>query len=342
LSIIEAIMKNVAINGFGRMGRLAFRAIADRDDLQVVAINEPNANAEVLSTLLEFDSTQGRWHTACSFHEDHLVVSGNKIPVSNHDNPVNLTWASESVDIVLECSGTMRDKESLESLFADGVKRVVVSVPVKDGTPNIVIGVNDDQFDLGAERIVTAASCTTNCVAPIVKVIHTTFEIVNGLFTTIHNPTNTQKVVDAPHSDPRRARASQLNLIPTSTNSATAVALIFPELKGKLDSIAVRAPVLNASLVDCVFQVGSNTSTEQVNQVLKDAASQSEFGKILGFEERPLVSCDYAGDPRSAIVDASSTRVIGQRLIKILAWYDNEWGYVNRMVELTGMVAKEI
>lgn len=333
------MMKNIGINGFGRMGRLAFRAIAERDDLQVVAINEPNATAEVLSTLLEFDSTQGKWDRVCSFVDNKLLVDGVQIPVSRKKDAADLDWSAESVDIVLECSGTMRTRSLIVKHINQGARKVVVSVPVKDGPPNIVVGVNEDRYDLAKEDIVTAASCTTNCVAPVVKVINEAFGIECGLFTTIHNPTNTQTIIDAPHADARRGRASQLNLIPTSTNSATAVSLIFPELAGKLDSIAIRVPVLNASLVDCVFNVRQDVDVEQVNQALSDAAATESMSHILGFERRPLVSSDYAHDPRSAIIDAPSTRVINDRMVKIFAWYDNEWGYVNRMVELTGMLA---
>jgi glyceraldehyde 3-phosphate dehydrogenase len=223
-----------------------------------------------------------------------------------------------------------------------GARRVVVSAAVKDVAANIVLGVNGDKFDLARERIVTAGSCTTNCLAPVVRVLHDGLDIERGVVTTIHDATNTQRVVDAPHKDPRRARASQLNLIPTSSNSSYAVTLIIPELAGKLESLAVRVPVLNASLTDCVFHVARDTTVEEVNALLRDAAGKPPLEGILGYEERPLVSTDYARDPRSGIVDALSTRVTDRRLVKVLAWYDNEWGYANRLAELTAMVARAL
>ncbi|MCA9322394.1 MAG: type I glyceraldehyde-3-phosphate dehydrogenase [Planctomycetes bacterium] len=335
-------MKRIGINGFGRMGRLALRVIEDRKDLEVVAINEPNANAPVLATLTEFDSQQGRWNRPCSDADGALVVASREIPILAESSPAEIDWGAHGVELVLECSGRFRTTKAIEAHLASGARRVVVSVPVKDGPPNIVVGVNHDAFDLTRERIVTAASCTTNGLAPVVRVIHDALGIERGLVTTIHCPTNTQSVVDAPHKDPRRARAAQLNLIPTSTNSATAVTLIIPELAGRLDSVAIRAPVLNASIIDCVFQVARDTSAGELNAALEHASQTERLRGILGFETRPLVSCDYAGDPRSSIVDALSTRVTDRRLVKILAWYDNEWGYVNRMVELAGMVLDKL
>ena len=332
----------IGINGYGRMGRLALRAIEARLDLEVVAINEPNAPVETLATLTEFDSQQGRFEKACHSEEGHLVVDSRPIPVSSHTSPAEISWSDHQVDIVLECSGKFRRQALLEPHLERGAKRVVVSVPVKDGPPNIVVGVNHDAFDLAASPIVTAASCTTNALAPIVRVIHDGLGIERGLVTTIHCPTNTQSVVDAPHEDPRRARAAQLNLIPTSTNSATAVTLIIPELAGKLDSIAVRAPIINASLVDCVFQLSRDTTIDELNALLAEASHSPRLEGILGFETRPLVSGDYAGDPRSSIIDAASTRVTDHRLVKLLAWYDNEWGYVNRMVELTALITSHL
>ncbi len=329
----------VGINGFGRMGRLGLRAAWGRDDLQIVAINEPHADAASMAMLLEFDSVQGRWEHACSAGVAGLEIDGVSIPTTHVDAPEKLNWAAAGVDLVLECSGRFRTTSSLQPHLDNGARRVVVSAPVKDGPPNIVVGVNHQDFDLAAEPIVTAASCTTNCLAPVVRVLHDGLGIERGLVTTIHNPTNTQSVHDAPHADPRRARASQLSLIPTSTNSATAVTLIIPELAGKLDSIAVRAPVMNASLTDCVFQVARDTSVEEVNALLAAAAESGPLAGILGYETRPLVSADYARDSRSGIVDALSTRVTDRRLVKLMVWYDNEWGYANRMVELAAMVA---
>jgi len=329
----------VAINGFGRMGRLALRAGWGCDDLEFVAVNEPHATAATMATLTEFDSVQGRFAHACSGHDDRLLIDGVELAFLSESDPARLPWSELGVDLVLECSGQFRTRATLQPHFDRGAQRVVVSCAVKDVNTNVVIGVNDHLIDFSGEPIVTAASCTTNCLAPVVRVLHDALGIERGIATTIHNPTNTQSVVDAPHADARRARASQLNLIPTSSNSAYAVTLIIPELAGRLDSLAVRVPVLNASLTDCVFHMQRATSVDEVNQVLREASESERLRGILGYEERPLVSSDYAGDPRSAIVDGLSTRVTDERMVKVLAWYDNEWGYANRLVELAARVA---
>ena len=330
----------VGINGFGRMGRLALRAGWSNPALQFVAINEPAADAEMMALLLEFDSVQGRWDRRPQAVDGSIAIDDTTISCSRHPTPSDIPWQQLGVDLVLECSGRFRTTDSLRPHLDQGASRIVVSAPVKDGPPNIVVGVNDKTVDFASERIVTAASCTTNCLAPVVRVLHDGIGIERGLVTTIHDPTNTQRVIDAPHKDPRRARAAQLNLIPTSTNSATAVTLIVPELAGKLDSIAVRAPVLNASITDCVFQAARDTTIAEVNQLLRKASEQGPLVDILGYEERPLVSSDYVGDPRSSIVDALSTRVTDKRLVKVLAWYDNEWGYANRMIDLATRFAQ--
>lgn len=325
----------VGINGFGRMGRLALRAGWGCPELEFVAINEPHATAETLALLLEFDTVQGRWSQACSAaSESGLQIGSSHLALSSWTSPNEIDWGALEVDVVLECSGKFRETALLAPHLENGAQKVLVSAPVKDGPPNIVVGVNDHEIDFTKQCIVTAASCTTNCLAPVVRVLHDGIGITRGLITTIHDPTNTQMVVDGPHKDPRRARASQQNLIPTSTNSATAVTLIIPELAGKLDSIAVRAPVLNASLTDCVFEMTRATTVEEVNGLLEQASRKQPLEGILGYETRPLVSSDYARDPRSSIVDALSTRVTDGRLVKVLAWYDNEWGYANRMVDL--------
>lgn len=325
----------VGINGFGRMGRLALRAGWAREELEFVAINEPHATAETLALLLEFDTTQGRWSESCGAAADGgLRIGEQQVALSSHAAPREIDWRAHDVDVVLECSGRFRTTPLLEPHLENGARAVLVSAPVKDGPPNVVVGVNDREVDFAAERIVTAASCTTNCLAPVVRVLHDGVGIARGLVTTIHDPTNTQVVVDAPHTDPRRARSALQNLVPTSTNSATAVTLIIPELAGKLDSVAVRAPVLNASLTDCVFEMARATSVEEVNGLLEQASRTAPLEGILGYEARPLVSSDYAGDPRSSVVDALSTRVTDGKLVKVLAWYDNEWGYANRMVDL--------
>lgn len=328
-------MARIGINGFGRMGRLTLRAGWNHPELDFVAVHEPAATADTMALLTEFDSIHGRWDVACSGEGDTLRVGDTSLRYSPQAD-----WPD--VDIVLECSGKLRTAAALEPHFAAGAKRVVVSAAVKDVTANIVLGVNGDKFDLARERIVTAGSCTTNCLAPVVRVLHDGLGIERGVVTTIHDATNTQRVIDAPHKDPRRARASQLNLIPTSSNSSYAVTLIIPELAGKLESLAVRVPVLNASLTDCVFHVARDTTVEEVNALLRDAAGKPPLQGILGYEERPLVSTDYARDPRSGIVDALSTRVTDRRLVKVLAWYDNEWGYANRLAELTAMVARAL
>jgi len=335
-------MVRIGINGFGRMGRLALRHTFGHDNIEFVAINEPHAKAETMATLLEFDTVQGRWDQTCSANENSLRIGKQDIPFLSHVSPVDIPWADYKVDIVLECSGAFRTSESLMPHLKNGAKRVVVSAPVKDGPPNIVMGVNHESFNPKEAQIVTAASCTTNCLAPVVRVLHDAIGIERGLVTTIHAPTNTQSVHDCAHEDPRRARASQMNLIPTSTNSATAVTLIIPELKGKLDSIAVRAPIHNASLTDCVFHMQRDTSREEVNAAIEKASQSAPLQSILGYETRPLVSSDYARDPRSGIVDALSTRVTDNRMVKVLIWYDNEWGYVNRMMELTHLVAANL
>lgn len=333
----------VGINGFGRMGRLALRAGWVREELEFVAVNEPHGTAETLGLLLEFDTTQGRWSQSCGATSGgELRIGGREVALSSHDTPSEIDWSAHGVDVVVDSSGQFRTTALLTPHLENGARKVLVSAPVKDGPPNIVVGVNDHTVDFASEPIVTAASCTTNCLAPVVRVLHDGIGIARGLITTIHDPTNTQVVVDAPHKDPRRARAAQQNLIPTSTNSATAVTLIIPELAGKLDSIAVRAPVLNASLTDCVFEMSRDTSVEEVNGLLEQASKQAPLEGILGYETRPLVSSDFARDPRSSVVDALSTRVTDGKLVKVLAWYDNEWGYANRMVDLLLRLANAV
>ncbi len=323
----------VGINGFGRMGRLALRAGWGRPDLQFVHVNEIAGGADVAAHLLTFDSVHGRWGRDVRGMPDALSIDGAVVRFTSAGRPGDVPWAASDVDIVLECSGKFRTVETLEPYFAAGVKRVIVAAPVKAGALNVVVGVNDHEYDPARHRIVTAASCTTNCLAPVVKVVHEAVGIQHGVITTVHDMTNTQTIVDAPHKDLRRARASSLSLIPTSTGSATAIGLIYPELKGKLSGLAVRVPLLNASLTDCVFEVARPTSVDEVNGALK-AAAEGVLAGILGFEERPLVSVDYKDDTRSAIVDGPSTMVIDGTCVKILAWYDNEIGYVHRMIEL--------
>ena len=328
----------VGINGFGRMGRLTLRAAWDNPDLQFVQINDPAGDAATLAHLLEFDSIHGRWDRGITADGEALVIDGTRIPVTRNKDIAATDWSG--CDVVIESSGKFRKPDVLQPYLDQGVKRVVVTAPVKSpGVLDVVVGVNHHRFDPAQHRIVSAASCTTNCFAPVVKVIHEGIGIRHGSLTTIHSLTNTQVIVDAPHKDLRRARACGSSLIPTSTGSATAIAEIFPELKGRLNGHAVRVPLTNASLTDCVFEVERATTVEEVNALLKTAADGVLAG-ILGYETRPLVSIDYRTDPRSSIVDALSTLVINGTQVKLYAWYDNEWGYVNRTAELVQLVGK--
>lgn len=335
----------VGINGFGRIGRLTLRAAWEFAELEFVHINEIKGGVEAAAHLLKFDSVHGRWLPDVRLEGDRIVIddqkSIKKISFSKYAKPELVNWQELGVDIVLECSGKFRTPETLSPYFTKGVKKVIVAAPVKEEALNIVMGINDHLYDPAQHHLLTAASCTTNCLAPVVKVIHEGLGIKHGVITTIHDNTNTQTLVDAPHKDLRRARASALSLIPTTTGSATAIAMIYPELKGKLNGLAVRVPLLNASLTDCVFEVERETTIEEVNSLLK-ASAEGELKGILGYEERPLVSIDYKDDSRSSIIDALSTMVVDRTQVKILAWYDNEWGYSCRMAELARKVALSI
>ena len=330
----------IGINGFGRMGRLALRAGWDTEELEFVQINEIAGGPESAAHLLEFDSVQGRWRReGIEWLEDSIRVAGKELAYTSGSDPGGVDWGKDEVDLVIEATGKFRTPELLAPYFGRGVKRVLVAAPVKDDALNIVYGVNDSDYDPDRDRIVTAASCTTNCLAPIVKVVHEGIGIRHGSITTLHDLTNTQVVVDAHHKDLRRARSAGTSLIPTSTGSATAIGMIFPDLVGRLDGLAVRVPLLNSSITDCCFEVDRATSVEEINDLLRTAASE-ELGGILGFETRPLVSVDFKGDPRSGIVGGTSTRVIDQTQVKILAFYDNEWGYANRMIDIARMIAR--
>lgn len=328
----------VGINGFGRMGRLALRAGWRAKGLDFVHVNELKGGVQTAAHLLTFDSIHGRWPHDVRAAEGRLEIDGSKISFSEQAAPVDVPWKDLGVDIVLECSGKFRTPATLSPYLDGGVRKVIVAAPVKEGALNIVMGVNDHEYQPDKHHLVTAASCTTNCLAPVVKVIHEGIGIRHGVITTIHDITNTQTVVDAPHKDLRRARASSLSLILTTTGSATAIGLIYPELNGKLNGLAVRVPLLNASITDCVFEVVRPTTVEEVNGLLREAAKGALDG-ILGYETRPLVSVDFKDDPRSAIVDAPSTMIVDGTSVKVLAWYDNEIGYVHRMVELAQKVA---
>lgn len=322
----------VGINGFGRMGRLALRAAFDWPDMEFVQINDPAGNAETLSHLLKYDSVHGIWPNDVSSNDQQIIIDGKTIDVSRNTSIADTDWSG--CDLVIEASGVMKSKAKLQAYLDQGVKRVVVTAPVKEeGVLNVVMGVNDDLFDKDSHPIVTAASCTTNCLAPVVKVLQDSIGIKHGSMTTIHDITNTQTILDAPHKDLRRARACGMSLIPTTTGSATAITHIFPELKGKLNGHAVRVPLANASITDCVFELNRATTETEINELMATAAN-GELKGILGYEDKPLVSIDYKTDPRSTVVDALSTMVVNGTQVKMYLWYDNEWGYANRTAEL--------
>ncbi|WP_440903633.1 ArsJ-associated glyceraldehyde-3-phosphate dehydrogenase [Catenovulum sp. SX2] len=327
----------VGINGFGRMGRLTFRAAFDYSEIEFVQINDPAGNAETLAHLITYDSVHGKWDKQVEHTESSIVVDGHAIQVTQNKTIAETDWSN--CDIVIEASGKMNKTDLLQKYLDQGVKKVVVTAPVKEaGVLNVVMGVNDNLYNADEHSIVTAASCTTNCLAPVVKVLQDKIGIKHGSMTTIHDITNTQTIIDAPHKDLRRARACGSSLIPTTTGSATAITHIFPELKGKLNGHAVRVPLTNASLTDCVFEVSRATTAEEINAWMKEAA-EGELKGILGYEEKPLVSIDYRTDPRSSTIDALSTMVVNETQVKLYAWYDNEWGYSNRTAELTRKVA---
>ncbi|WP_426434503.1 ArsJ-associated glyceraldehyde-3-phosphate dehydrogenase [Bradyrhizobium genosp. P] len=340
----------VGINGMGRIGRLALRAAFGgmhrpegdprrSNRLDVIHVNELKGGIDATAHLIEFDSIHGRWHEKIGVNDGTMIgIGSHQIGFSEAADPSEVPWGDLGCDVVLECTGKFVKSDRLQSYFDRGVKRVIVAAPVKDeGALNIVVGVNDKLYDPERHKLLTAASCTTNCLAPVVKVIHEAIGIRHGLITTIHNPTNTNVVVDAPHKDLRRARSAMLSMQPTTTGSATAISLIYPELKGKLNGHAVRVPVLNASLTDCVFEVARETTAPEVNKLF-EGAEKTMLAGILGIEHRPLVSVDYANDTRSSIVDAQSTMVTDGTLLKVYAWYDNEVGYACRMVDLANIV----
>ena len=327
----------IGINGFGRMGRLSLRAIWDKEGIECIQINEPAGDAATLAHLLNFDSVHGRWQHNAYSEDNNIMVGQQRIRCTQHHAIADTDWSQ--CDLVIEASGVFKSQALLQPYLDQQVSRVVVTAPIKEeGVLNIVMGVNHQDYQPAQHRIITAASCTTNCLAPIVKVLHEHIGIAHGSMTTIHDITNTQTILDAPHKDLRRARACGMSLIPTTTGSATAITHIFPELKGKLNGHAVRVPLANASLTDCVFEMQRPTTVDEINQLFNDAAKHT-LKDILGYEERPLVSIDYKTDPRSCIIDALSTMVINHTQVKLYAWYDNEWGYANRTAELAYRVA---
>lgn len=329
-----------SLNGLGRIGKLAIRPLLENGH-KIAFLNDAIGDPHMHAHLLEFDTVHGRWDADISADDESITINGTRIPVYQTRNLEELPL--NGVDVAIDCTGAFKTEAKLAPYFAAGVKKVVVSAPVKeDSAANIVMGVNHDTYDPAKHQIITAASCTTNCLAPVVKVIRDGLGIKHGSMTTIHDVTNTQTIVDRPAKDLRRARSALNSLIPTTTGSATAITLIYPDLKGKLNGHAVRVPLLNASLTDCVFEVERETTVEEVNALFKAASESGPLKGFLGYETRPLVSTDYTNDPRSSIVDALSTMVINGTQVKIYAWYDNEWGYACRLVDVAEMVEQSL
>ena len=332
-------MTSYALNGLGRIGKLALKPLIERG-AKIAWINDAVGNPEMHAHLLEFDTVHGRWDARFGHDADSVTINDTRLAFIGTSDLTALPL--DGVDVVIDCTGVFKSQAALAPYFAAGVKKVVVSAPVKDGpTANIVYGVNQDVYDPEAHQIITAASCTTNCLAPVVKVLHESIGISHGSITTIHDVTNTQTIVDRPAKDLRRARSALNSLIPTTTGSATAITLIYPELKGRLNGHAVRVPLLNASLTDCVFEMQRGTTVEEVNALFK-AAADGPLKGILGYEPRPLVSTDYTNDTRSSIVDALSTMVVNDTQVKVYAWYDNEMGYAHRLVDVACMVGDRL
>lgn len=329
----------IGINGFGRIGRNVFRAALGRTDVEVVAVNDLT-NTKTLAHLLKYDSTHGRLNATVEATEDELIVNGRRIKVFAERDPGALPWAEYGVDIVVESTGLFTAREKAELHLKGGAKKVIISAPATGEDITIVMGVNHDKYDPAKHTIVSNASCTTNCLAPMAKVLHEKFGIVKGLMTTVHSYTNDQQVLDLPHKDLRRARAAAENIIPSTTGAAKAVALVLPELKGKLNGMAFRVPTPNVSVTDLVVELARETTVEEVNAALKEAAEGPLKG-IMNYSEEPLVSRDYLGDPASSTIDALSTMVVGGNLVKVVAWYDNEWGYSNRVVDLAAYMASK-
>ncbi len=332
----------VAINGFGRIGRNVLKCIfndPDCENLNVVAINDLT-DANTLAHLYKYDSVQGVSNHDVESQDNKLIINGKPIQITSVRDPKDLPWKELNVDVVIESTGLFTKREDASKHLSAGAKKVIISAPAKDPDATIVLGVNEESYEAGQHNIVSNASCTTNCLAPLAKVIHNNFGIRKGVMTTIHSYTNDQKILDLPHKDLRRARAANLSMIPTTTGAAKAVSLVLPDLKGKLDGMAIRVPTPNVSLIDLVVEVEKNTSEEDVNHCLKNAA-QKELKGILRFEETPLVSVDYNGAQDSSIVDGPSTKVMDNNMVKVLAWYDNEWGYSNRTKDLLKYIIKK-
>nr|BFD32506.1 type I glyceraldehyde-3-phosphate dehydrogenase [Pigmentibacter ruber] len=327
----------IGINGFGRIGRCVLRALKNEKDIEVCLINDLT-NAKTLAHLYKYDSVHGKAEQTVDCQENALIIDGKNIPITAIRNPAEIPWGTHGVDIVLECTGLFTDGEKAATHLKGGAKKVILSAPGKSIDKTIVIGVNDNEYDIQKHHIVSNGSCTTNCLAPFTKVIHEKFGIKKGLMTTIHSYTNDQNILDLPHKDLRRARAAAVSMIPTSTGAAKAISEVIPSLAGKLNGFAVRVPTPNVSLVDVTFELEKSVTTSEINSVLK-AAAESYLKGILGYSEEPLVSCDYNGCSNSSTIDAEYTTVIGENMVKVLSWYDNEWGFSNRMVQLTRLVA---
>lgn len=328
--------RKVAINGFGRIGRMVFRILESDPEVEVVAINDLT-NPDMLAHLLRYDSVHKRFDADVQIDGDTLVVNGRRVRTTAERDPAKLAWNEVGAEVVLECTGVFRSKEAASAHLTAGAKSVIISAPGKGVDKTIVVGVNDADLDPSVDVVVSNGSCTTNCLAPVVKVLDDTFGVAHGVMTTIHSYTNDQRILDLPHKDKRRARAAGMSMIPTSTGAAKAIGLVMPHLAGKLDGIAVRVPTPNVSLVDLVATLKTETTAEAVNAALQSAAAEGPLAGVLGFSTEPLVSCDYIGNSFSSVVDADNTKVMGQT-VKVLSWYDNEWGFSKRMVDLTRLL----
>lgn len=334
-------MIKVGINGFGRIGRMVFRAAAQRDDLQVVAINDL-LDADYLAYMLKYDSVHGRFKGDVGVKDGKLVVNGKEIRVTAETDPTKLNWGAVGVDVVVESTGIFLTKEGAEGHIKAGAKKVVITAPAKGEDITLVLGVNDDQYDPDKHHIISNASCTTNCLAPVAFILHKKYGIKRGLMSTIHSYTNDQRILDLAHKDLRRARAAAINIIPTSTGAAQAVALVIPELEGKFDGMSFRVPTPTVSVVDFVAELERDVTVEELNEAFREAGQTDGWlGKVFGATDEPLVSSDFIGDARSAVVDLLSTQVVGGNLVKVVAWYDNEWGYSNRVADLCYFIAEK-
>lgn len=336
-------MAKISINGFGRIGRNALRALIEKElkDLDLIAINDPFCNAQEALHLFKYDSIFGRFKGECSTSQDSITINGKKIKYLQEKDPAKLPWKDLKIDIVLECSGAFTDAAKAKGHIDAGAKKVIISAPAKGEDATFVIGVNEKTYDPQKHNIISNASCTTNCLAPVVKVLNDNFGVEVGLMTTIHSYTNDQRLQDAPHKDLRRARAACVSMIPTTTGAAKAIGLVLPELKGKLNGFAMRVPTINVSVVDFVCTTKKPVTAEAVNKALKDASNGSLKG-ILAYTDEPLVSVDFLGDSNSSFVDGQMTMVTGDKMVKVISWYDNEWGYSNRLVELAQYVGAKM